>query len=497
MLHQSRTLEGNTADKPQDRHETGIARAAGLSLADNMVEVSGADLSAPVTVVGSSADQSGLTACPGSSNRVFVLSKSRKPLMPCHPARARALLRSGRAIVHQMLPFTIRLKDRKTGAVQPTLVKLDPGSKTTGICVVRLETSNPKNQHVLFNANLVHRGAAIRDSLSQRKSFRRARRGRNLRYRAPRFLNRGGDKKGWLAPSLRHRIETTTTQVNRLRQLAPITGIEQELVRFDTQKLQNPETSGIQYQQGTLAGYEVREYLLEKWNRTCAYCDKKDVPLQIEHICARANGGSNRVGNLTLACEPCNTKKGTQDLRAFLAYDPKRLARIMAQATTPFSDSAAVNATRFALLRALIATGLPVATGTGAQTKFNRTRLGLPKDHAIDAACVGNLEHLTGALAQPITIKAMGRGSRQRSRLTKYGFPRGMLSPAKVHFGFRTGDIVKASVPCGKRQGSYTGRVAVRASGSFNIQTSAGTVQGISHRFCSLIQRGNGYAFAI
>jgi hypothetical protein len=47
------------------------------------------------------------------------------------------------------------------------------------------------------------------------------------------------------------------------------------------QKLENPEISGIAYQQGTLAGYELREYLLEKWGRKCAYCDATNVPLQI------------------------------------------------------------------------------------------------------------------------------------------------------------------------------------------------------------------------
>jgi len=68
-----------------------------------------------------------------------------------------------------------------------------------------------------------------------------------------------------------------------------------ELVKFDTQLMQNPDISGVEYQQGTLAGYNIREYLLEKWNRQCAYCGKKDIPLQIEHIQPRTNGGTNRI----------------------------------------------------------------------------------------------------------------------------------------------------------------------------------------------------------
>jgi len=498
MLHQSRTLEGTTADKPQDGHETGRSRASARKpqLAGNLVEVSGAAQAAPVTSVRSrDGEIAGLTA--SMSGRVFVLGKSRKPLMPCHPARARKLLKAGRAVIDRAYPLVIRLTDRTTGETQPVSIKSDPGSRTTGIAVVRSETQNPKKQHVLFTAELAHRGQAIRDSLTQRASFRRARRGRKTRYRAPRFLNRGGNKQGWLPPSLRHRIETTLAWVSRFRRWAPVTSLAQELVRFDTQLLEDPEISGVEYQQGELAGYEVREYLLEKWGRCCAYCDKKDVPLQIEHVHPKTRGGSNRVSNLTLACTPCNTDKGARDVREFLSDQPERLARILAKVKAPLADAAAVNATRFALRDALAATGLPLETATGGRTKWNRTRMGLPKTHALDAACVGSVESLTGTNTVPLSIKAMGRGSRQRTRLTAQGFPRGYLSPAKAHFGFRTGDIVRASVPTGKRKGHYFGRVAVRATGSFNIQTKRVTVQGIAHRFCTITHRSDGYAYSV
>jgi len=145
------------------------------------------------------------------------------------------------------------------------------------------------------------------------------------------------------------------------------------LVRFDTQIIQNPEISGKEYQQGTLAGYETREYLLEKWGRKCAYCDIKDIPFQIEHIHPRAKGGSDRISNLTLSCERCNTKKGTKDIKDFLKKDLERLKKIQDQAKQPLPDTAAVNSTRFKLLEVLKATGLPVETGSGGLTKFNRT----------------------------------------------------------------------------------------------------------------------------
>jgi len=232
--------------------------------------------------------------------------------------------------------------------LQPVRLKLDPGSKTTGMALVReSEEVYPdtgevqRTAHVLKLADLQHRGHVIREALTQRASFRRRRRGANLRHRAPRFCNRTRPA-GWLAPSLQHRADTTLAWVRRLQRWSPITALSQELVRFDMQLIQNPEISGVEYQHGTLQGYEVREYLLEKWHRTCAYCPATNVPLQVEHIVPRAKGGSHRVSNLTLACGPCNTAKGTQDVRAFLAQDPKRLARVLAQAKAPLRDAAAM-----------------------------------------------------------------------------------------------------------------------------------------------------------
>lgn len=171
------------------------------------------------------------------------------------------------------------------------------------------------------------------------------------------------------------------TWVNRIQKYVPITGISQELVSFDTQSMQNPEISGVEYQQGELAGYEVREYLLEKWDRKCAYCGEANTRLEVEHIHPRSKGGSDRVSNLTLACHECNQNKGNQDIKDFLTGKPDVLSRILKQAKQPLKDAAAVNSTRYCLLKRLKETGLPTETGTGGRTKYNRTRLELPKTH--------------------------------------------------------------------------------------------------------------------
>lgn len=425
---------------------------------------------------------------------VYVLDKQGHPLMPCSEKRARLLLERGRARVHRQVPFVIRLVDRRQAPsmLQPLTLKLDPGSRFTGIALVRQQGQRVS---VLTLLELIHRGAAIRKAMEQRAAFRRRRRNQNLRYRAPRFNNRTRPE-GWLAPSLRHRLDTTLSWVQRLRRWAPITDLSVERVKFDMQAMQNPEINGAEYQQGELAGYEVREYLLEKWGRCCAYCGAENTPLEIEHIVARSNGGSDRVSNLTLACRPCNQRKGNQPVEVFLKGKPELLARIKAKARAPLRDAAAVNATRNALLHTLLQTGLPVTTGTGAQTKFNRSRLGLPKTHALDAACVGEVEAVTNWHRPTLTVKATGRGEYQRTRLTAHGFPRGYLTRQKRHFGFQTGDQVCAMVPTGKKAGTHQGRVAVRQTGSFNIQTPAGVVQGIPHRHCTLIQRADGYAYS-
>lgn len=188
-------------------------------------------------------------------NQVFVLDSRKKPLTPCLPVIARKLLNAGKAKVFRLYPFAIILNKSVEEQPQPIEIRIDPGSKTTGIALVFLT-------QVIWGAELTHRGQAIKSRLETRRAIRRNRRNRKTRYRQPRFFNRIR-RKGWLPPSLQHRVLTTITWVNRLCKLAPIKSIAFELVKFDTQKMQSPEVYGIEYQQGELQGYEVREYLLE------------------------------------------------------------------------------------------------------------------------------------------------------------------------------------------------------------------------------------------
>jgi 5-methylcytosine-specific restriction endonuclease McrA len=438
---------------------------------------------------------------------VFVLDKHKKPLMPCTEKRARLLLQRKRAVIHKMAPFTIRLKDRtlERSKLQSLRLKLDPGAKTTGVAVLQEDTEKGV---AVFLAEIKHK-PGIKQKLEARRNIRRSRRSRKLRYRKPRFNNRTRPK-GWLPPSLNARVTQTINVAEKLFKLLPITDISTEHVKFDTQLLQNPGISGEQYQRGELYGYEIREYLLEKWQRKCAYCHIDNVPLEIEHVIPISRNGTHRISNLTLACRGCNEAKGAMMPQEWLkklsasqkTLDQKRasnLPAVLKRLREPLRDAAMINATRWALYKHLKASDLPVECGTGARTKMQRTEHQLPKTHYYDACCVGVSTPKTLVIAcDYVSVwAASGRGIRKMCNVDKYGFPRSHRKKKKSYYGFQTGDIVIAHVPKGKYAGCHVGRVSVRENGSFDIKDYAGKLicQGVSYKYMRVLQRGDGWRY--
>jgi 5-methylcytosine-specific restriction endonuclease McrA len=418
--------------------------------------------------------------------KVFVLDTNKNPLDPIHPGRARLLLMQQKAAVLRRYPFTIILKEAKpTAPSTPLRVKIDPGSQTTGLVVL-----NDATGEVVWAAELTHRGQQVKDALDTRRSQRRGRRQRHTRYRPARFDNRRRSD-GWLPPSLLSRVQNVVTWVERLRRYAPISTISYELVRFDTQLIEQPDITSIEYQQGTLAGWEAREFLLLKWRYRCAYCHKEATRWEVDHILPRSRGGSNRISNLALSCHACNQEKGDRTAAEYGHPD------VQAVATKPLKDAAAVNSTRWALYERLRATGLPIETGTGGRTKWNRTQRELPKTHWIDAACVGAATPATITLSGvvPLLITAMGRQRRQMCLPDAYGFPRTKGKGKSLVHGFRTGDMAKAIILTGTKAGTYVGRVAVRETGYFNITTAQGTMQGVHARYFTALHRVDGYSY--
>src|SRR6185312_1624038 len=190
-------------------------------------------------------------------SKVFVLDTNKQPLNPVHPGRARLLLKQGTAAVYRRYPFTRILRRAvEQPHLEPLRVKIDPGSRTTGIALV-----NDGSSEVVWAAELIHRGEQIKRDMDKRRAVRKNRRQRKTRYRQPRFDNRR-KRKGTLPPSQTSRVCNMVTWIRCLMRLCPVSAMSQELVRFNTQALEQPNIEGVQYQQGTLAGYEVREYVL-------------------------------------------------------------------------------------------------------------------------------------------------------------------------------------------------------------------------------------------
>jgi hypothetical protein len=173
-----------------------------------------------------------------------------------------------------------------------------------------------------------------------------------------------------------------------------------------------------------------------------------------------------------------------------------RPGRVLAHSRHPLAAAAAVNTARWRLVNRFAETGLPIELSNGGRTKWNRTRLGLPKTHSLDAVCIGSLEAVLGWNVPVQQIGRAGRGAYQRTRLTAQGFPRGYLMRAKRVGGFQTVDIIRAIVPGGKTAGVIVGRVAIRATGNFSVQTTEGVVQGIGWRYCRVLHRADGYSYA-
>lgn len=425
--------------------------------------------------------------------------------MPCRPARARQLLRKGKAAVFRRYPFTIILKEREGGNTQPVSLNVDPGSKTTGLALVALFQ---RGQIAIYGQHIVHRGQQIRNALDSRRATRRARRSRKLRYRQPRFMNRTKPK-GWLPPSLMSRVYNVETWAKRLSRLSPIESANVETVRFDMQLIENPGIAGKDYQQGSLFGWELREYLLYRHQHCCAYCDglTGDPILEKEHITPKALGGSNRLANHVISCRTCNVDKGSLAPNLWLAQcqhrggklnvaRAKNMQRILDGYRPSLKDAAAVNATRFAVGERIKRVIPETRFWSGGLTKKNRAAQHYHKDHWVDAACIGKNGHTVALECNTILVASgKGHGSRQMCRVNKYGFPRTSAKADSVVHGFKTGDLVVAFVPSGKKLGVYAGRVAVRKNGFFNIQTETGAVQGISHKHCQIIQRSDGYNF--
>jgi len=401
--------------------------------------------------------------------RVPVLNMRGKPLMPTRPQKARKLLEAGKAKVINRTPFVIQLLYATGEAKQDITLGVDSGYKTVGYSAI-------SGTGELIAGELELRGD-IKRLLEKRRAYRRGRRSR-LWYREPRFDNRGR-KDGWLAPSLDHKLQSHIKLIEQLKQILPITNVIIEVASFDQQKMVKPEISGVEYQQGELQGYNVRNYLLEKFNHKCAYCGKKDVPLEIEHIVPKSRGGSNRVSNLTLSCHDCNQKKGNKTAKEF------GHPGIQKQAKQPLKATAFMN-----VIRRKLVDILNCGWTYGYITKHNRVKQGLEKSHVNDAFVIagGNVEgegqKRSAAICKGKEVRRQNR-SLYKANLLKGG--RRKRNTVKEVGKFRRFDkVIYKKVKCFI--------YGLRSSGYFDLRTIDGEKIGaaINSKKLTLVERARG-----
>jgi 5-methylcytosine-specific restriction endonuclease McrA len=329
---------------------------------------------------------------------IYVLNMRGQPLMPTTQSKGKKLLREGKAKVVARCPFTIQLNYATGELKQEIRLGVDMGHTEMGF-IAKTEKLE------VISGTLVLR-KDVSKKIEEKRMYRRGRRNK-LWYRKPRFLNRKKEE-GWLAPSIQHRLDSHSRLIKKIKTLLPITVTRVEVANFDTQKMQNSEITGVEYQQGELQGYEVKEYLLEKWGRTYAYCGRSDVPLEVEHIIPTSRGGTDRVSNLTLACEECNRNKNTMTAEEFGYPD------IQTQAKKSLKETAAINNIRWKIVETLEA-----EYTYGYVTKYERKKLGLEKSHVNDAFVIAG--GTTQERCRPYTVVQVRRGNRSL-QLNRKGF---------------------------------------------------------------------------
>ena len=449
---------------------------------------------------------------------VILLDKHKKPAGFTTEAHLRRLTEKHRAVIYRKYPCVAILKDadvRNFSDIRSFRIKIDPGAKYTGISVVCNET----NEVMLF-MRLEHRGEQVKDNLDKRRGSRRNRRARECGYRRCKF--KGGREYnsarpgGWLPPSVKSTADNVITWVRRLAKWINLTECSFEAVRFDTQLLDNPNIAGCEYQKGTLFGYEIREYLLDKYGHICQYCGgtSGDHVLEWEHIIPKSRGGSNSVKNATLACSSCNSEKDNRTPEEWRADIQKEtvitklnqarlngIEKVLDREVQKSNRYCAwVNSTRRYLERALFSMFEDVECSSGGRTKYNRTVImNLPKDHHFDALCVGNIPEngfLDRTCGYVLVAQAKGRGSRLRGNVNSCGIIITKYKERKkTHLGFMSGDMVKADVPKGKHKGHHVGRITIRHSGTFVLTDERGTKRDINCKYMTIVQKADGYNY--
>lgn len=295
---------------------------------------------------------------------IFVVDADDKPCLPCHPARARKLLRQNKAIIKTVVPYTIKLNKVIDNPVGSFTVGIDDGSKEVGIAVV-----NEITEEVVFKGTIKLRQDVSRKML-QRSQYRRTRRTRNLRHREARFNNRCVI--GWIAPSIKQKKDSILRVVKDLASRINLTKAVVEQGKFDTSSLAaGRKLEGSEYQIPNYEGRNFRAKVLWRDKYQCQHCRGTDR-LHAHHIKYKSQGGTNTVANGITLCEKCH--KELHDGLRILNKKPKH-----------FKYPAHLQIGKKYLVESLVKIGVAVETCLGFMTSYWRKNIGLDKTHFNDA----------------------------------------------------------------------------------------------------------------
>ena len=348
---------------------------------------------------------------------IYVLNHKGRPLMPCSPRKAKMLLKEGKAKVVSRKPFTIQWVVPTRSYTQPVSLGLDPGYGTVGFSAV-----TEKRELVSGEVRL---RTDVSKKLTERRMYRRSRRSR-LWYRPARFLNRRKPK-GWLPPSVQHKLDSHLRLVTWLKKLLPITKVVVEVANFDIQKIKNPNISGKQYQEGEQKGFwNIREYVLWRDNYKCQKCHGRsgDKVLQVHHIRGRKNGATDRPEELITVCRTCHEKHH------------KGVDLIQVKKIKDFKAETFMSIVRWKLVDKLKELLSDVSVTFGYLTKGKRIELGLPKTHSNDAFVIAGGDKQTRV--KPFYLKQMRRNNRRLERLVK-----GKRCIRRQRYKLQSGDLVR------------------------------------------------------
>lgn len=414
---------------------------------------------------------------------VYVLDINGNPLMPTQKCgKVRRMLRDKQAKIVKYDPFTIQLCYETTNFVEEINLGVDTGSKHVGV-----SATTPTQE--LFATEVILR-TDIKKLLEKRKELRQKRH-QCLRYRKPRYKNRKATKKeGWIAPSLRWRVDAHIKIIKFVRSILPIKNIHLELGDFDTQKLQNEYIESEMYQQGLMNGFDnMKMFVRWRDGNVCQQCNGKsgDKKLEVHHIAHKKDGGSDRPNNLICLCHICHKEyhQGKLKLKKFKQLNKKNADSLR--------DAAVMNITKDVIYNRCIEEfpQCSVHRTFGYITKFYRKKYNIEKTHMSDARVISKNFNAVPA-AQNVYLSKMLR--RHNKHLYKENMLKGgiWVSTRSVEsvFGYHFYDRVK-----------YNGKVCFvsgrRATGSFRLKNLDGTVvhQGISYKKLKFIKHEQRFIF--